>query len=88
MSVYAVNYDLNRPSQNYTGLIKELESQPAWLHYLKSGWLIMSSLSANQLMERFKPYIDSSDLILVIEVTKNHQGSLTKDQWAWINRHV
>lgn len=88
MPVYAVNYDLNRPNQDYSGLIAELERSPGYLHYLKSGWLIATGENANQLMSRLQPFIDGSDRILVIGVTSDYRGFLTEDQWQWIRRHV
>ena len=45
--IYAINYDLKRPGQNYTGLytaIKHLGS--SWWHYLGSTWLIETHLTS------------------------------------------
>ena len=73
MRVYSVNYDLNRPGQNYAGLISELENSPNWWHFLKSSWLIATFETPEQLWDRISPHIDKSDTVLIIEVV-NRSG--------------
>ena len=88
MSVYQVVYDLNKPGQDYSGLIKELKESMAWARPTESTWLIQSYDTASQVFARLKPYIDTDDRMLVIEVKPNYSGWLTKEMWEWIKKHL
>ncbi|MBP9143897.1 MAG: hypothetical protein KBF21_15935 [Thermoanaerobaculia bacterium] len=88
MRVYSVNYDLNRPGQNYAGLISELENSPNWWHFLKSSWLIATFETPEQLWDRISPHIDKSDTVLIIEVVNRSAGWMSQEAWDWINVNV
>ncbi len=88
MRVYAVSYDLNRPGQNYQGLIGELEQSPSWWHYLKSTWLIATNETPDQLWGRLEPHVDTTDCVLIMEVINRAQGWLPAKAWEWINQYV
>ena len=88
MPVYTVSYDLNRPGQNYTDLIAELESSPGWWHFLKSSWLISTNETPDQLWNRISRHVDKSDFVLIMEVTNRKSGWLPQDAWDWINNNV
>lgn len=88
MRVYAVSYDLNKPGQDYSSLIAELEASPGWWHYLKSTWLIATNESVQQLAGRLLQRIDKDDSLLVIEVLNNKAGWLPQKAWDWINRQL
>ncbi|QQL51003.1 hypothetical protein [Mucilaginibacter ginkgonis] len=86
--VYVVGYDLNKPGQNYAGLMEELKKSPSWWHYLDSTWLIYTKESATQLRDRILNCVDNSDRLLVMEVTKNYSGWLPQEAWTWISNHL
>ena len=44
--IYAINYDLKQPGQNYNELYEAIKSCGAWWHYLDSTWLVDTSLTA------------------------------------------
>jgi hypothetical protein len=88
LRVYSVGYDLDRPGQNYDGLIKELQKSNGWAHCLKSQWLIATWETAQQLYTRLTPYLDKNDSILVIEVNANYAGWLPAEMWQWIHKDV
>ncbi len=88
MRVYSVNYDLNRPGQNYAGLISELENSPNWWHFLKPSWLIATFETPEQLWDRISPHIDKSDTVLIIEVVNRRAGWMSQEAWHWINVNV
>jgi len=83
--IYAVNYDLKRPGQNYTKVHEAIKSCGAWWHYLDSTWLIDTSLSAEEVWKRVSPHADTNDNFLIIGVTSDYQGWLPKSAWDWIN---
>lgn len=83
--IYAINYDLKRPGQNYEALYEAIKNCGVWWHYLGSTWLVDTSLTAKGVWERLSPHVDQSDFFLVIGVTRDYQGWLPKDAWEWIN---
>lgn len=85
MAIYCVSYDLNKAGQNYAGLYEELKRTGTWWHYLDSTWLIDTSESVQQITDRLLQRIDKNDSLLVIRVTREYQGWLTKAAWDWIN---
>ena len=87
MSVYSINYDLNMPGQNYSGLLAELAKFPG-VHYLKSAWLIATNLSVEGVFDRLARHIDKSDKLLVIEVASPYKGWLDTSYWPWIKTHL
>ncbi|WP_343692651.1 hypothetical protein [Chitinophaga sp.] len=71
MSTFLIGYDLNKKGQDYESLfegIKEL-SNNTWWHHLDSTWLIKSDLTAVQVRDHLKQFIDGNDELLVINVT-------------------
>lgn len=83
-----ISYDLNSPGQNYKALSDELQNSPDWWHYLDSTWLIYTSETPDQIMNRIASILDKNDRILIIEVKNNKQGWLTKEAWGWINKYI
>lgn len=83
--IYSVSYDLKNAGRSYKDLYDEIKKCDSWWHYLESTWLISSTLSANELADKFMKYIEQkSDLLLVIEVNDNYQGWMPKDAWVWL----
>ena len=76
MAMLMVGYDLNRPGQNYPELIEKLRSFGTFWHHLDSTWLVEAELTPMQLVTQLQPFIDSTDELLVIDVTS--------DTAAWV----
>jgi hypothetical protein len=83
--IYAINYDLKRPGQNYDSLYAAIKGCGVWWHYLGSTWLVDTNLSAEGIWNRLAPVVDKNDRVLVIGVTKDKQGWLSQEAWDWIN---
>jgi hypothetical protein len=83
--IYAINYDLKAPGRDYSGLYEAIKSCGAWWHYLESTWLVDTSLDAEGIWARLGKHFDKNDFALVIGVTKDYQGWLSKEAWDWIN---
>ena len=86
--IYAINYDLKRPGQDYDALYTAIKSCGAWWHYLGSTWLVDTSLNAQEIWDRLAPNVDKNDRVLVIRVTRDYQGWLPRKAWDWINSRV
>ncbi|PUB12604.1 hypothetical protein [Paenisporosarcina sp. OV554] len=85
MAVYSVTYDLKKQGQDYSGLITKLESLNSF-KYQQSAWLIKSTLTGTGVSDLLKPFIDTNDWLLVIEVINNKAGWLPKNSWLEINK--
>ena len=83
--IYAINYDLKRPGQDYSKIYEAIKSCGAWWHYLGSTWLVDTSLDASGIWRRLAAHVDRNDWVLVIGVTQDSQGWLPKEAWEWIN---
>ena len=66
MKTYLITYDLSKPGQAYTDLIKEIKSVAnGYWHHLQSVWIIRSNLSAAQIRDRLRLHLDANDELLV-----------------------
>lgn len=71
MAAFLIGYDLNKPAQNYTGLIEAIKrlGNGSWWHHLDSTWIIKSQSSAVAIRDALLPYIDKNDELLVVKLT-------------------
>ena len=82
--IYSINYDLNRPGQNYKDLYDGIKSLGDWWHYLDSSWLVDTDLGADAIWDRLKPHVDKNDNLLIIGVTEDYSGWLQQEAWNWL----
>jgi hypothetical protein len=64
-----VGYDLNRPGQNYEGLIEYLKGLGAWWHHLDSTWLVNTTKTPAEVRDSAVAFLDAGDELLVMDVT-------------------
>lgn len=89
MKTYLIGYDLNKPEQNYTALIKAIEAFDAYWHHLDSTWIVKSDLKAATIRDMLAQHIDANDELLVVALTGesawvgfNESGS------RWLDHHI
>ena len=68
MNKYLVSYDLDKPGQDYTRLISELE-RLGGIKILYSEWILRNDASAVALRDHLKAFIDGNDMLLVVALT-------------------
>jgi hypothetical protein len=68
MARYLISYDLDKPGQNYTPLIKELERLGAG-RILYSEWVWQSTSTAAEIRDHLKSFVDANDMLLVVALT-------------------
>jgi hypothetical protein len=90
MRTLLVGYDLNKPGQAYPQLWNKLESYPGYWHHLDSTWLIRAELTAVELRDELKQFLDISDELLVIDVTSKAAAWLGFNQRGsdWIHKNL
>jgi hypothetical protein len=88
-NTYVVDYDLRKPGQQYAALFAKLKSYP-WCHPLESSWLIVSNLSASQLVDELRTAMDANDSLFVARVngTNDWCSFNAPEVNAWINDHM
>ena len=69
MATILIGYDLNRPAQNYEGLIDKIKGYGAWWHHLDSTWLVKTSKTPVQIRDDLVRIIDQNDELLVMDVS-------------------
>ena len=68
MNKYLISYDLDKPGQDYSKLISELE-RLGGIKILYSEWILRNEASAVQLRDHLRSFIDSNDMLLVVGLT-------------------
>lgn len=68
MNKYLVSYDLDKPGQDYSKLISELE-RLGGIRILYSEWILRNDASAEALRNHLRAFIDSNDMLLVVALT-------------------
>ncbi|MGN7948546.1 hypothetical protein ACTJKH_07360 [Microbacterium sp. 22215] len=76
MAIYWVNYDLNRPGQNYDTLITFLQSHAKWAKPLKSSFFVKSNSTAVDLVKDIRKHIDPNDTVVVVDVEGQEWASV------------
>lgn len=71
MAIFVLSYDLKAPGRDYKPLVDELKRLDAH-RTLDSFWLINVDNTARDLLEHFKSFLDESDALWVLELTKAH----------------
>jgi hypothetical protein len=90
MNTLLIGYDLNRPAQNYAGLIEAIKSHGTWWHHLDSTWLVRTTKTPSQLRDELKLLIDANDELLVMNVSGDLWSTWGFDERAnaWLRDHV
>jgi hypothetical protein len=90
MNTLLVGYDLNKPGQDYSGLIEALKSHGTWWHHLDSTWLVKTAKTASKLRDELTELIDASDELLVINVSGDlwATAGLEKRANDWLQEQV
>lgn len=88
MTIYSVTYDLIK-SKDYAKMIEGIKkvSNDTWARPTQSQWIISSNKNAGQIRDFLKDYMDSDDVLFVIEVKRDNWGSwnLSKEVVNWLN---
>lgn len=84
-----ITYDLKKPGQNYNELYEAIKNSGEWQHPLESTWVVKvgSWVSANDVFNQLRPYIDDGDFLLIVDITdQDRQGWMVKSFWEWIKK--
>ena len=90
MRTLFVGYDLNRPGQNDPALIEAPKRYHNWWHYLDATWVIQTTADVTAVRDRLGALIDSSDELLVMDITGTSWASRGLPQPAtdWLHSYL
>ncbi|NEB39184.1 SinR family protein [Streptomyces sp. SID14515] len=75
-----ITYDLRKPGQNYTTLIKQIKSLgSSWIHPLESVWVVKASMRSGAARDVLKAHIDGNDKLWVVNVSGDGWASIRLD---------
>jgi len=85
-----ITYDLNNTGKKYDEVIQAIKDCSSyWCTFWKSSYLIKSDHTANQIVDKIKPYLDDNDRLIAVEVkNNNYQGWLADDDWTYIKEKI
>ncbi|MFA9272363.1 MAG: SinR family protein [Baekduiaceae bacterium] len=84
-----VSYDLVSPGRDYTMLITRIKQMGPWAHLLESQWLIVTTMTASEVRDDLKRYIDENDKLVTVDVTADSWATtFSNNVTAWMKEHV
>ena len=87
MAKLLITYDL-KPENEYPRLWAALRAMGA-CRPLASGWVVDVQITASQMRDHLKKFIDEDDRLLVVSLAGSWASlGLTKDEAACLRRHV
>ncbi|MBC8384143.1 MAG: hypothetical protein H8E57_01330 [Candidatus Cloacimonetes bacterium] len=93
MAVYSISFEviakngkISRTRKNR--LRRILQEFPENLKFSVSSYLFYSDQDIDQINNEIYKYLDSNDKILICEITPNYCGSLSEDEWEWIDEKI
>ncbi len=89
MSLKVISYDLKSQNKDYTGLIASIKEEGAWWHYMESFWLLDSQKDVNELVNKFKGFLDPEDRLLIFDTnSREYNGWLPQSAYDWIASRI
>ena len=73
MAVLAVTYDLNKPGQDYTDLLKTIRSYP-YAQLSKSSYANLTTEAPQAVYLKISPCLDKNDNLFVITLSRPYSG--------------
>lgn len=72
MATYLIGYDLNKEGAEYTAANKRLRDKlgamfPTYWRNLDSTWIVVTDMTAVQIRDALRPFIDADDELLVLK---------------------
>jgi CRISPR-associated endonuclease Cas2 len=89
MSVFLITYDLNKESDNRDreGLLKKIR-EFGYARLSESSYAVTTSLTASQVFDQVKPFLDKNDYLLVIPLYKPYRGFHLQQVIDWLDKYL
>lgn len=87
MPVLLITYALNTPGKDYNPLYNAIKGKSYnWWHYLDHTWIVSTKDPADDFAKQLYPFLTKLDRLLVVKITREHQGWLPNEAWEWLNK--
>ena len=87
--IVEINYDLNKPGQNYDDVIAAIKDHSGWCHVMASCWLVTgANITPKGVSDKVRAALDKNDSLFVHQFRKPYCGWLSQSTHDWINKHA
>ncbi len=87
MAALLVTYDLNRPGQDYSGLLNEIKKY-SWARLSESSYAINTTQTPSALFDQLRPHMDQNDYLYIITLNKPHRGYGLPNVNDWLDSNL
>lgn len=87
MSVLLITYDLKKPGQDYSDLLKYIKGH-AWARLSESSYAIKTSKSVETVYDEVRQSMDADDFVYVINLKRPYVGYGKKTVNEWLEKHL
>ena len=87
MAVLLVTYDLNKPGQDYSDLLKAIKSY-TWARLSESSYAIVTDKTPTTISGELKPFLDASDYIYIVNLKRPFWEFGLKEINEWLEKHL
>jgi hypothetical protein len=87
MPLLLVTFDSNKPGQDYSGLMNEIESYSN-VRLSKSSYAIITDKTPDAVCKELKKYIDNNDSIYIINLKRPYAGYGSELVTDWLKKEL
>lgn len=88
MSVLLVTYDLKRPGQDYSDLLKYVKGHVSWARLSESSYAVETGLPPGTVATQARRHMDANDTLYVITLTSPWGGFGPQDVNDWLQKRL
>lgn len=88
MSVLLVTYDLMKPGQDYTELLKKIKGFGSWAKLSESSYAVETDWTPKSVYDLLTPHLDANDHLLVITLNRPYFGRASKEVIDWLDARL
>ncbi|RJE84011.1 hypothetical protein [Paracoccus onubensis] len=83
MTVFLITYDLNKETVR-PKIVDKIKDFGSWARLSESSYAVDTTLTSDQVYDRFKQILDSNDHLLVIRLSKPWCGRNSQEVIDWL----
>lgn len=88
MATYLVTYDLDKPGQDYSDVLKTIKDFGGWARVSESSYVVSCGLTVQQIYDKLKRFVDNTDQLYVIHISKPWTGFGPNDVNDWLGKNL
>jgi hypothetical protein len=94
MASYLIGFDLNKEGANYSARNKAvsdkiIELYPTYWHHLDSTWIVVTTLTSEQIRDSLKDLLDKNDELLVAKFSgEGAWKGFSESGSSWLKKNL